>query len=156
MKPNTVEIDIDLPRHQVIELFNNQENLFKWQTGLQRFEHLSGEPGQPGARSNLHYLLGKRPMVLTETIIDNNLPDEFNGRYEWPGGENTLRNRFLELGSGRTRWVSTCDYKFSSTMMKLMGCVMPGMFRRQNLRFLQNFKAFCEEGRDIRESIQPT
>jgi hypothetical protein len=60
MKSYTVEIEIDLPRDQVIALFDNTENLFKWQTGLKDFEHISGEPGQPGAKSKLTYLYGKR------------------------------------------------------------------------------------------------
>jgi len=32
--------------------------------------------------------------------------------------------------------------------LKLIGFFWPGMFRKQNLRFLQNFKAFAEEGRN--------
>ncbi len=51
MKPYTVEIEIALPRDRVIELFDNAENLLKWQKGLQSFEHISGEPGQPGTTS---------------------------------------------------------------------------------------------------------
>ena len=49
----TVEIEIDLPRERVIELFDSTENCFKWQKGLLSFDHLSGEPGQPGAKSKL-------------------------------------------------------------------------------------------------------
>jgi hypothetical protein len=46
MKEYTVEIEIALPRHRVIELFDNPNNLVRWQTGLQSVEHISGEPGQ--------------------------------------------------------------------------------------------------------------
>ncbi len=153
MKPYTVEIEIDLPRDRVIELFDNPDNLIKWQKGLQSFEHISGEPGQPGAKSKLVYLNGKHRVELIETVTERNLPDEFNGRYEWPGGQNTLRNRFIKLGLSRTKWESTCDYQFSGLMPKLMGFFFPGMFRKQNLTFLRNFKAFCEEGRDVREGV---
>lgn len=44
------ELVIDLPRERVIELFDNPDNLPKWQEGLQSFEHISGEVGQPGAK----------------------------------------------------------------------------------------------------------
>ncbi len=57
MKENTVSIEIDLPRYRVIALFDSPENLFKWQTGLQSFERLSGEPGHPGGKSKLVFLL---------------------------------------------------------------------------------------------------
>ena len=155
MKPYTVEIEINLPRDRVIELFDNPDNLFKWQTGLQSFEHLSGEPGQPGARSRLVYQNGKHRIELIETVTERKLPHEFNGRYEWNGGKNTLRNRFIEIGPNRTKWESTCEYQFSSIMLKMMGFFTPGMFRKQNLKFLHNFKAFCEHGRDVREEAAP-
>ena len=145
MKEFTVEMEIDLPRDRVIELFDNPDNLYKWQTGLQSFEHISGQPGHPGAKSRLVYLHGKQKIELIETVTERNLPDEFNGRYELQGGTNTLRNRFIELGPHRTKWESTCEYHFKSFGLKLMGFFCPGVFRRQNLRFLQNFKMFAEE-----------
>lgn len=151
MKPYTVEIEIDLPRDRVIDLFDNPDNMFKWQPGLQSFEHVSGEPGQPGARSRLVYLNGKREFELFEVVTERNLPDEFNGHYEWPGGRNTLRNRFIELGPNRTKWESTCEYELTGLMERIMGTFFPGVFRKQNLLFLRNFKAFCEEGRDVRD-----
>lgn len=149
MKSYTVEIEINLPRDRVIELFDNPDNLKKWQPGLQSFEHVSGEPGQPGARSKLVYLNGKHRVELTETVTKRDLPDEFNGTYSWGGGENTLENRFIELGPDRTKWESTCSYEFSSFMLKMMGFLFPGMFKKQNMVFLRNFKAFCEDGHDV-------
>ena len=152
MKPYTLEIEIAVPRARFIELFDNPDNLPKWQRGLQSFEHLSGEPGQPGARSRLVYVHRGCRMELIETILERNLPDEFNGRYEWKGGSNTLRNRFIELGPDRTKWESACAYEFSSLPMKVMALLMPGAFRKQNLAVMQHFKAFCEEGRDARDA----
>ena len=151
MKPYTVEIEIDLPRDRVVELFDDPDNLVKWQAGLQSFEHLSGEPGQPGAKSKLVFKVGKRNVELFETVTERNLPDEFNGMYEWRGGKNTLRNRFIELGPNRTKWESTCDYEFSGLMMKLMGFLFPGKFHEQNMSFLRSFKAFAEEGRTVND-----
>ncbi len=152
MKPYTVEIEIDLPRDKVIELFDNPDNMFRWQTGMQSFEHLSGEPGQPGAKSKIVFLNGKHRIELIETVTERNLPHEFNGTYEWDGGMNTLQNRFIELGPNRTKWESTCHYTFTSLMPKLMGIIAPGLFRKQNMSFLRNFKRFCEEGFDVREA----
>lgn len=152
MKPYNVEIEIDLPRERVIELFDNPDNLPKWQKGLQSFEHLSGEPGQPGAKSKLVYLNGKHHFELIETVSVRDLPDEFSGSYEWEGGRNTLQNRFIALGALKTRWESTCHYEFTSIGMKIMGALVPGFFRKQNMSFLEAFKAFCETGRDIRDN----
>ncbi len=151
MKEYTVEIEMAVPRARVVELFDNPDNLFKWQTGLQSVEHISGERGQPGAKSKLVYLSGRHRIELIETVTVRNLPDEMSGTYEWQGGKNTLRNRFIELGPNRTKWESTCAYQFRSFMLKMMGFFCPGMFRKQNLSFLKNFKAFAEEGRDVNE-----
>ncbi len=156
MKPYTVSVDIDLPRDRVIELFDNPDNMFRWQDGLQSFDHVSGEPGQPGAISTLTYLNGKHKLVLTEEISERNLPDEFNGTYSWAGGQNTLVNRFIELGPDKTRWESTCEYSFRNIPLRLMALLAPGVFRKQNQRFLDNFKAFCEDGFDVRATKETT
>ena len=62
----TREVVIDLPRERVIELFDDADNLTKWQEGLQAFEHVSGEPGQPGAKSRLVYDYRGRRFEMTE------------------------------------------------------------------------------------------
>ena len=50
----SVDIEIDLPRDRVIELFDSTENLYKWQRGLQSFEHIEGEPGHPQQGYHAH------------------------------------------------------------------------------------------------------
>ena len=152
MKPYTVRVDIDLPRDRVIELFDDVDNLYKWQKGLQSFKHKSGDPGQPGAVSEMVFLNGKHRIQMTETITDRRLPDEFNGIYQWKGGSNTLRNRFIELGPEKTRWESTSEYTSYGFTLKAMGFLAPGVFKKQNQMFLDNFKAFCEHGTDVRQS----
>jgi hypothetical protein len=43
-----------------------------------------------------------------------------------------------------------CSYEFSRWFLKLMGLFCPGTFRKQNLKFMENFKAFCEHGTSIK------
>ncbi len=152
MKPYTLEIEIDLPRERVIELFDDPGNMVKWQKGLQSFERLSGVPGEVGAKAKLVYLNGKRRFEMIETVIERNLPDQFDGRYEWRGGRNTVRNRFIELGQRRTKWKSTCLLEFDSFMMKAMGLLFRGIFRKQAMGVLRSFKAYAEDGRDVRDA----
>ena len=63
----TTEIEINLPVEKVIELFDNSDNLSKWQPELISFKHLSGEPGQVGEKSKLRYRMGKREIEMMET-----------------------------------------------------------------------------------------
>lgn len=136
------EITIDLPREKVIELFDSTENLYKWQPTLQNFEHVSGTPGQPGAKSRLVYLERGRNMEMIETITSRNLPDEFSGTYETKGVKNWLTNHFY-AENGKTRWVMETEFKFSG-FMKLMAIFMRGAFPKQTLSSMNSFKEFAE------------
>ncbi|MEU6901413.1 SRPBCC family protein [Streptomyces virginiae] len=42
-------------------------------------------------------------------------------------------------------------YRFSGLPMRLVGLLMPGAFRRQSRQHMQDFKAFAEQGKDVRE-----
>ncbi|MDX5347712.1 MAG: SRPBCC family protein [Hymenobacteraceae bacterium] len=139
----TNEIEIDLPREKVVELFENPDNMKYWQPGLQSFEHISGTPGQPGAKSRLRYKMGKREIEMIETITKSSLPDEFNGLYETNGVYNVMNNRFIPVSENKTKWVSESEFQFSG-FMKLMGWLMPGAFRKQSQKYLDDFKAFAE------------
>lgn len=139
----TLEILIDLPRERVIELFDNPDNLGSWQPGFISFEHLSGEPGQPGAKSKLLYNMGKREVEMIETIIKRNPPDEFDGTYEANGVYNLQKNRFIEVGENRTKWVSESVFKLSG-FMAIMGFFMKGAFKKQSMKYLEHFKEFAE------------
>lgn len=139
----TLEIQLDLPRNQVVELFHNTENLKEWQTGLQGFEYLEGEPGKEGSTMKLDFMVGKRQVDLLETVTKNSLPDEFHGKYEWNGGWNTLKNKFIELGKDKTIWITETEMHFSG-FMKLIGFLMPGSFKKNSWKFMENFKVFAE------------
>lgn len=137
------EIVIDLPRERVIELFDNPDHLLKWQPGLQSFEHLSGTPGQPGARSRLVFDMNGRRIEMIETVTVRNLPDEFSGTYETGGVFNIVRNFFYGDGPERTRWVSENEFQFSG-YMRLLAPLLGGSLRKQSVSFQQDFKRFAE------------
>ncbi|SMD37862.1 Polyketide cyclase / dehydrase and lipid transport [Reichenbachiella faecimaris] len=139
----TVDITIDLPRSKVIELFDNPDNMHKWQPDLVSFEPMSGAPGQPGAKSKLQYKMGKREIEMIETVTKNELPSEMSGTYETKGVFNNISNRFEEINEKQTRWVSENEFQFSG-FMKLMGIFMKGAFPKQTLKFMNQFKAFAE------------
>jgi hypothetical protein len=146
----TVEIELELPRRRVLELFDDQDNMPKWMEGLQSFEHLSGTPGRPGARSKLVFLMGKRRIEMIETVTVRNLPDEFSGTYDAKGMHNAVENHFVELAPQRTNWISHNVFELSG-FMKVMGWIMKGAFVKQSLKYMRNFKAFAEEGKVVND-----
>ena len=140
----TCEIEIDRPLDKVIELFDNAENLKEWQPGLQSFEHVSGELGQPGAKSKLRYKHGKREFDMIETIIVRDLPGEFSGTYETDGSRATIKNHFQKINDGQTKWICESEFELTNFMMKIVAFLAPGPFKKQTLKFLNQFKTFAE------------
>lgn len=112
--------------------------------GLQSFEHLSGEPGQPGAKSRLKFKMGKREMEMIETITVRNLPDEFSGTYEMDGTLNIIKNKFVPLSSDKTKYVTENEFQFHNLMMKILAFLVPGMFKKQSMKYLESFRKFAE------------
>ena len=139
----TTEIEIKLPRKRVIELFDDPDNLSKWQEGFVSFEPISGKAGEEGSRAKLKYKMGKREIEMIETITRRELPDIFNGTYEAKGVFNIIENQFVDNGD-KTTWVSVNEFQFKG-FMKLFAIFMPGAFKKQTLKYMQDFKKFAEE-----------
>lgn len=139
----TVEIEIDLPKARVIELFDDAEKMTQWQPDLIDFEHLSGDLGQPGAKSKLVYRMGKRVVEMVETITENNLPDELKATYKTKGVFNKIANRFEEIDENKTLWISENVFKFSG-FVKLIGPFIKSSFPKQTLQFMNQFKTYAE------------
>ena len=51
----TTEIIVEVPIETFIKKFDSAENMKHWQRGLVSAEHVSGDPGQLGAKMKLNY-----------------------------------------------------------------------------------------------------
>ncbi len=141
----TCTVDIDLPLDRVVALFDNDDNLRKWQPGFVSKEHLSGTPGTVGATSRIIFDSGKHVMVLRETIQSNNLPAEITALYEHEHMTNTMRTCFASPGPGRTRMDIHIEYtRFNGFVPTMMALLLPGVFKRQTQKMFDSFKAFGE------------
>lgn len=139
----TNEIEINKPIDTVIALFDNPDNLKKWMEGLQSFEHLSGTPGEPGAKSLLKFKMGNREMEMIETVTKRNLPDEFTGTYEAKGVMNIVKNSFVKISDSKTKYITEHEFQFKG-LMKIIAFLMPGIFKKQSMKYLTAFKNFAE------------
>ena len=145
----TTEVTIDLPRSEFVLKFDNPENMQHWQRGLKGYKDVSGEPGEEGSKMELQYKMGKRELVLVETIIKRNMPYEFHATYDTKGVHNIQKNFFKDIEENKTLWVSESEFQFSGIFMKLMGFFMPGAFKKQSCQYLEDFKAFAETGKSV-------
>lgn len=141
----TQEIIINKPIKEVVALFDNPNNLYEWMEGLQKIEHLSGTPGEPGAKSKLLFKMGNREIEMIETITVRDLPTEFSGTYEANGVFNIQKNKFISIADNQTKHVTENEFQFKGVMMKLMGFLMPGAFKKQSYKYLKAFKTFAEK-----------
>ena len=145
----TTEVIIESPREEVIRKLDNVENMKHWQRGLVAAEHISGTPGEVGAKMKLNYKIGKREMELVETITKRNFPGEFHGTYDAKGMHNIQENYFEETSEGHTKWVSKSEFISSSFMLRLMMFLMPGAFKKQSKQYMVDFKNFVEKGTSV-------
>ncbi|SDJ43544.1 Polyketide cyclase / dehydrase and lipid transport [Lentzea albidocapillata subsp. violacea] len=158
----TVSLEIALPRERVVQLLADPEHMPKWLRGLVLHEPVSGVHGHVGTRSRVVMRTGQQEFEGTETITRREPVDlhgiarevvvhyerEIVGKGMW----NAARERFTETGPETTLWVSENEYRFSGLLMRVVGLLMPGAFRKQSLQHMQDFKAFAEHGTDVRDA----
>jgi hypothetical protein len=144
-----VEILVDIPREKLIEIFDNPDNLNKWQPTFLGIEYVEGVDRTKGAKSRLRYKQGKGEMEMFETILVYNMPDEFSCTYEAKGVLNINKNFFYAEGD-KTRWVTDTEFQFTNFLMKLMGMLLPFMFKSQTKHMMENFKKFAETGEAVK------
>ena len=93
----------------------------------------------------MKYLMRGRPMDLYETIVKNDLPDEFIGRYVHEKMSNTMTTRFKDLGQGQTLYWSEIHYtEMHGFILNLFARLFPGMFKKQVMKWIINFKNYVE------------
>jgi uncharacterized protein YndB with AHSA1/START domain len=122
MKHKT-EILIDADRATVWRIFDDPDNMPKWQPTLRSFKHKSGTPGQPDAVSELVYDENGREVVMTETITARREPSFLGGTYDSKWASIVIVNHFEETDTGQTRWVSNANCRFKG-FMKIMALFM--------------------------------
>lgn len=137
---------INKPREVVANYFADPTYLGEYQEGFQKKELVSGEAGQVSAVSNMFYASGKRKMMLTETILVNNLPDEFMGQYHHKFTDNTMKSTFTAISENQTQYDAEIHYTaFRGFMVKTMAFIAPKFFKKQVDKWLLNFKVFLEK-----------
>ncbi|MBT8274335.1 MAG: SRPBCC family protein [Bacteroidia bacterium] len=134
-------VNIKQSKEKVAQYFADPTLLHHFQDGFKSKTLISGVEGEKGAKSTMVY----EKLELLETILENNLPDEFHALYEHKHMTNTMRVNFETLADGSTEYTSEIDYtKFNGFMIKLIAKLFPGMFRKQVLKWMLQFKDYCE------------
>jgi hypothetical protein len=158
----TVSVEIALPRQRVAELLEDPAHFPKWLRGLVLHEPISGTHGQVGTTSRVVMQMGEQQIECTETITRREPVDlrevpavpvvHFDREIVGAGMWSAVRDRLTDAGPQRTLWESENEFRFSGVLMRLVGFLMPGAFRKQSRQHMQDFKAFAEDGKDVRDA----
>ena len=158
----TVSIEIAMPLEEVAQLLADPAHMPKWLRGLVLHEPLSGVHGQVGTKSRVVMQMGQQKFEATETITRREPADlgsipkgsvvHFEREIVTEGMWNAAREQLTEAGPDTTLWVSENEYRFSGLPMRLVGLFMRGAFRKQSQQHMLDFKAFAEQGTDVREA----
>ncbi|WP_225734946.1 SRPBCC family protein [Pseudoclavibacter endophyticus] len=153
-------MDIALPRKRVIQLLEDPAHRPKWLRGLISHEPLRGVDGHVGTESKVVFQSGQKTMECTETITRrepanlHDVPSEraihFEREIVAEGMWNAAREHLSEAGPESTLWVSENEYRFNGPM-RLAAPFLRGIFIKHSREHMQDFKAFAENGTDVRE-----
>jgi len=127
---------------EVIRLFSSRDLLFKWQKGLISSEPVSTPEGKQ--QYLLSFKLGRRKMKMTETILKNKLPEQYDVHYALKGAQHTSQNKFFSTNANQTKWISEVEYSFTG-LMNILARFMKEEFEKQSWWYMQSFKAFAEK-----------
>lgn len=155
-------VEIGLPRYEVLRLLSDPGHLSKWLRGLVSHEPVSGVHGEVGTVSRVVFRNGSEEMEGTETITRREPADVaglsgetdvlFERELVADGMRNVTRDRLIEMNPRRTRWESENEYRFDSLKMRLLTPVMRGEFQKQTRQHMRDFKAYAEQGVDVRST----
>jgi len=139
----TLSNTINKPLNEVIDKLKDPEGAKQWIEGLREIEYLSGAPGEVGTKSNLHCVHKKKEMIIVETILEKNFPDQIKFAYQSPMGYNEVEMLFEKLSETSVSQTTNSYFEFKGPM-KIMGVLFKGMFKKQSLKYMTAFKDYVE------------
>lgn len=140
----TISNRINKSLEEVAEKFGDPEGVKHWMEGLQKIDHISGTPGEVGAKSDFHYLYNNREMVITETILERNLPHQMKFAYDSSMGRNEVEILFEKLSDNEVKQTNNTVMELKG-IMKIFGFLFKGMFKKQSLKYMTAFKEYVEK-----------
>jgi hypothetical protein len=140
-------IEINKPVETVIELLENHDNYFKWDTSIQSFETFDGNPAEVGAKTKFIFRMGKNRKNIVEaieTIIYRDFPNEYHATYETMGFSAIQKNFFSETVPNRTQWVLKQEYNLKG-VAGLFHWIFRHLLKKQAKIAMKRFKEFAEK-----------
>lgn len=149
----SVQKVINAPTDVVARAMENPENAPHWQTDLERFEVVSGDPGLLGAVGRLHYNQKGRKYVMEDRMLEcqpgKRYLSEVSGDALIARVETTL-----ESENGRTRMTIKWEGSAKMLALKMLFLFIRGRMVRQAQTELDTFARLVEtRGSDFNRAV---
>ena len=129
----------------VWHFFDNPDNLNKWLTNLERYEHLSGERGQVGAKSKQTFKENGRTIELFKEITERIDQQKFSGIFTAPNMMiSTMEITFKNMEDGSIKVTSCQDMRMEKLIFRLITPLMKGSIQKRQNGDLENLKKAVE------------
>ncbi len=137
------EQTIDASLETVWAAYNDSSNKERWQQNFESCTHTSGDPGEPGAISELVFNENGKAMVVNETITERREPVFLSAIYESKLASTIIVNHFESIEGAKTRWTTWCNFTFKG-FMKIMALFIAGTIRKRTEDDMHRFKLLVE------------
>ncbi|MFT4523678.1 MAG: hypothetical protein ACI8ZN_002633 [Bacteroidia bacterium] len=112
--------------------------------GLQTIEHISGTPGEVGAKSDFTNLHKNKEIKISETILEQDMPNQIKFGYQSKMGYNEVEMKFEKNDNNSVKQINNSYFELKG-LMKIMGFLFQGMFKKQSMTYMDAFKKYVEE-----------
>lgn len=136
-------VEIDESLDKLVGLIQDPECTLQWLEGLVSVEHVSGDFRQPGAKSKVVFESAAGKMLITETVLSNELPKEYRIRYDGQGYTSFSNYSFEAITPKRTKFTMDQEIELKGAL-KLAAGLIRGTVKRQLQRSAESFKRFAE------------
>ncbi len=142
-----LEVEINLPREKVIELYTNMENMKHWVPGVTKVKKISGEKGEVGSKYNITVEQEDVKLDMITTVSVVNLPKEYVTKTDttWiPGGMvEEARTYFEVLRTGKTKLVVESTFG-GGILAKIFSFIGYFFLKNSAIKGIRKFKEFAE------------
>lgn len=116
----------------------------EWTEGLQNAEQIEGQFGKVGSKRNLNYLFNNKEMVITESIVEQNLPNQIKFAYDSKMGRNIVELIFEQVSENQVKQISHTTMELKG-IMRWLGFALKPMFKKQSIKYMTAFKKYAEQ-----------
>ncbi|MEQ9062807.1 MAG: SRPBCC family protein [Vicingaceae bacterium] len=137
------QVVVNKPAAEVWSVMSDPSNMSEWLPGFLRMEHVSGNPGEVGAVSNIYFDENGEEMVLQETILEN-VPNERMAMNFTADFMNMNYEMTLDEANGQTTITSISTTEGNGLFAKSILSFMGGTMHTQEEENLTRLKALIE------------